>query len=406
MKTQKNKAITLIALVVTIVIMLILAGISLNLLFGENGIINKAKMGKTKFLGEEAREEVEREVNVVVQDMISKKEQATLYDFWYMYNGNIYSPQYTEEFSIYLFTDEVAAKFKPRATKNAAYSQNVDYKRAVVFQNDFTILVDDKLNVSLGAIPTSEIITEENIEEFEDTMLSSNGESSLPSSIKTTLQEKAQEYNASISPSYSLTVTSSNPEFGTVSITNGQFKPNTEVTLTATPNSGYKLVGWSDGENVVSTESTYTFVMPSEPYSLNAMFIQNSTNVGEVIATGNSTFVVVRQNKSWKDAKAYAESLGARLAIIDSQEKQDLIYEQVKTESYVWIGLTDEAEEGVWRFVDGRLASDYFTYWYSGEPNNTNGNEHYACIWIPNRNGMWNDFPNNESFPFVIEYVN
>ncbi len=43
-KTFKNTAgITLIALVVTIVVLLILAGVSVNALFGDSGIIEKAK---------------------------------------------------------------------------------------------------------------------------------------------------------------------------------------------------------------------------------------------------------------------------------------------------------------------------------------------------------------------------
>lgn len=52
-KEEKNKrkfnekGITLIALVVTIVVLLILAGISINLMLGENGIIKKAKEAKT-----------------------------------------------------------------------------------------------------------------------------------------------------------------------------------------------------------------------------------------------------------------------------------------------------------------------------------------------------------------------
>ena len=35
---QKSKGITLIALVVTIVVLLILAGVSINLILGENGL--------------------------------------------------------------------------------------------------------------------------------------------------------------------------------------------------------------------------------------------------------------------------------------------------------------------------------------------------------------------------------
>ena len=40
---DKNKGITLIALVVTIVVLLILAGTSISMLTGENGIINQAQ---------------------------------------------------------------------------------------------------------------------------------------------------------------------------------------------------------------------------------------------------------------------------------------------------------------------------------------------------------------------------
>ncbi len=42
-KKTRAKGITLIALVVTVVILLILAGISINLVLGENGIISKTR---------------------------------------------------------------------------------------------------------------------------------------------------------------------------------------------------------------------------------------------------------------------------------------------------------------------------------------------------------------------------
>ena len=45
---KKNKGITLVALVVTIVVLLILAGVSINLVLGDNGIITKAKEAETK----------------------------------------------------------------------------------------------------------------------------------------------------------------------------------------------------------------------------------------------------------------------------------------------------------------------------------------------------------------------
>ena len=43
---KKNQGITLIALVVTIIVLLILAGVSISMLTGENGIIKNAAKAK------------------------------------------------------------------------------------------------------------------------------------------------------------------------------------------------------------------------------------------------------------------------------------------------------------------------------------------------------------------------
>ena len=45
---KKNKGITLIALVVTIIVLLVLAGISISMLTGQNGILNRAAEAKEK----------------------------------------------------------------------------------------------------------------------------------------------------------------------------------------------------------------------------------------------------------------------------------------------------------------------------------------------------------------------
>lgn len=58
-KLKSNKAITLIALVVTIVVLLILAGISLNLVLGNNGLIKKSKDAKEETTVADEKEKVE-----------------------------------------------------------------------------------------------------------------------------------------------------------------------------------------------------------------------------------------------------------------------------------------------------------------------------------------------------------
>ena len=49
MNLKSNRAITLIALIITIIILLILAGVSLSMVLGENGLINKAQSSVNKY---------------------------------------------------------------------------------------------------------------------------------------------------------------------------------------------------------------------------------------------------------------------------------------------------------------------------------------------------------------------
>ena len=73
MERKHEQGITLIALVVTIVVLLILAGISIAMLTGENGVISQAKSAK------EATEQakVEELVSVAIGSVISKNNGST-----------------------------------------------------------------------------------------------------------------------------------------------------------------------------------------------------------------------------------------------------------------------------------------------------------------------------------------
>ena len=61
-KFNSDRAITLIALVVTIVVLLILAGVSIQMLAGDDGIIRQAKNAKDKTNEANAKERIEVEV--------------------------------------------------------------------------------------------------------------------------------------------------------------------------------------------------------------------------------------------------------------------------------------------------------------------------------------------------------
>ena len=60
---RKNKGITLIALVITIIVLLILAGVAIAMLSGENGILKKAAESKTK------TEQAQKEEDTTLTDM-------------------------------------------------------------------------------------------------------------------------------------------------------------------------------------------------------------------------------------------------------------------------------------------------------------------------------------------------
>lgn len=62
---KEEKGITLISLVVTIIILIILAGVSINLVLGENGIINKAKYAKENYLLS-ANTEIDKLENIII----------------------------------------------------------------------------------------------------------------------------------------------------------------------------------------------------------------------------------------------------------------------------------------------------------------------------------------------------
>lgn len=64
MKNQKG--ITLIALVITIIVLLILAGVSIAMLTGENGLLTKAGNAKTETTQKEAEEVVKIAVGTIL----------------------------------------------------------------------------------------------------------------------------------------------------------------------------------------------------------------------------------------------------------------------------------------------------------------------------------------------------
>ena len=76
-KTKEVRGITIISLVVTIVVLLILAGVSISTLVGENGVVDNAKKIQNDTYYQIAREEVSQ---LVLEHKLTKKDE-TLEEF-------------------------------------------------------------------------------------------------------------------------------------------------------------------------------------------------------------------------------------------------------------------------------------------------------------------------------------
>ena len=89
--------ITLIALVITIIVMLILAGVSLNATIGENGILTQAQ--NARFAQEDA-EWNENAETIVAEAMINQ--DSIEYNATHYINDSFYQPSYTLRYVIVL----------------------------------------------------------------------------------------------------------------------------------------------------------------------------------------------------------------------------------------------------------------------------------------------------------------
>jgi len=95
--------------------------------------------------------------------------------------------------------------------------------------------------------------------------------------------------------------------------------------------------------------------------------------------------------ENWAAAQDYCESLGGQLAVINSQELNDYLYNAMRSlgiES-AYFGYTDREEEGVWAWVDGTQVS--YENWHMGEPNDEHGGEDYAMYYGEFGDSTWND---------------
>ena len=111
---------------------------------------------------------------------------------------------------------------------------------------------------------------------------------------------------------------------------------------------------------------------------------------------GGHHYKVFWERRTWQEAKKRCEELGGHLACVQSREENDFLTKLTEGKG-VWLGGTDEAKEGEWRWVTG--AKPTYANWGPTQPNNGGrlGRQHY--LWMSYRRlddaekhiGQWDD---------------
>ena len=112
---------------------------------------------------------------------------------------------------------------------------------------------------------------------------------------------------------------------------------------------------------------------------------------------------------SYSEMKAFCEERGGYLAVINSYEENQAIYQYIlsKGKKMAFFGYSDENSEGNWEWA--RDQGNTYTNWAEGQPNNgannTNGEGEDYAHFKQDGNGTWNDAPfGSNTSNFICEW--
>lgn len=232
-----------------------------------------------------------------------------------------------------------------------------------------------------------------------------------------------------VDPNLSLTISDGSDLAGVqVSISTGYVSGQDVLSFTAT--SG--VTGTFNSTTGVLTltgtvpVTTYQTVLRSVTYNntagaaANTQARQVAFSVGATsLAYGGHYYEFISTGLNWSSAKAAAAAktyygLTGYLATIGSSGENAFI--SAKLTATGWIGASDSASEGAWRWVtgpetgvqfwqgnsSGGAFNGQYSAWNGGEPNDAGG-EDYAQFYAGGL-GTWNDLNGTQSLGYVVEY--
>ena len=111
---------------------------------------------------------------------------------------------------------------------------------------------------------------------------------------------------------------------------------------------------------------------------------------------GHAYYIFDNGITSWSAAQQYCKSLGGDLAVIESRDENEALYQYMldSGRTQVFIGFSDRQNEGDWVWVSG--ANSSFTDWGVNsegeqEPNADSDYENFCEIDVRMHDGHWND---------------
>ena len=124
---KNNKGITLIALVITIIVLLILAGVTIAMLTGDNGILTKTNQAKTSTTKGEVADKINMAINAEYASLLSGESMQTAAKIASS-NGITEDSAGTGDFTITIKTPAATGNTAVLEIKPSATGSYKDYK--------------------------------------------------------------------------------------------------------------------------------------------------------------------------------------------------------------------------------------------------------------------------------------
>ena len=257
----------------------------------------------------------------------------------------------------------------------------------------------------------------------------SNFDSSVPGTVIVTVSYTERETTRTdtfsvtivepVSVSYNISVSASPSEGGTVT-GGGYYEQNASVTVTATANSGYSFVKWTENGNQVSTSASYTFnatayrtlVAVFEANPTYTLTVENGTGSGDY-AEGASVKITANDPETGKVFKEWTGTDGltftsgsattatATFTMPANAVTVTATYEDIPAATYT---VTYKVVNGTW--ADGTTADKTETVAHGASPASVPtgmiaGSGYTSGIWVPDPSTA----VITEAATFVYEFI-